>query len=78
MMFRYSVLLGAVIVSAPTIWAALGTQTLPVTDALIHFVIAVPVVAVLFAFVRTYFDSRHTASSPRAKSVDAAKENMVD
>jgi small neutral amino acid transporter SnatA (MarC family) len=52
-MFRASVLSLAVLLSAPTIWAALGAQTISVQTALMRFLITVPIAAVLLALVRT-------------------------
>lgn len=51
-MLRWSVLLGALLVTAPTIWAAFGAQTISVSSALVHYLVAVPIVAVLLALVR--------------------------
>ena len=51
-MFRASVLLVSLLVSAPTVWAALGTQTISVEAAVIRFLITVPIVAVLLGLVR--------------------------
>lgn len=52
MMFRGSVLLVALLFSAPTLWQALVDQTIGVDAAVIRFLIAVPVAAVLLALVR--------------------------
>lgn len=52
MMFRGSVLVLALLVNAPVIWAALGSQTIGVESALIRFLITIPIVAVLLGLVR--------------------------
>ena len=51
-MFRGSVLALALIFSAPTIWQALADQTISVQAALVRFLIAVPIAAVLLGLVR--------------------------
>ncbi len=53
MMFRGSVLLCALVFSAPTLWRALVDQTVGVDVAVIRFLIAVPVAGVLLGLVRT-------------------------
>jgi hypothetical protein len=61
-MFRGSVLLCALLFSLPTLWQALVDQTISVETAVIRFLIAVPVAAVLLALVRTAMErdrSRH-------------------
>jgi hypothetical protein len=55
-MFRGSVLLCALLFSAPTLWQALVDQTTSVETAAIHFLVAVPVAAVLIALVRLAMD----------------------
>jgi hypothetical protein len=52
-MLRGSVLGLALLFSAPTIWQALADQTISVQTALIRFLIAVPIAAVLLGLVRT-------------------------
>jgi hypothetical protein len=49
---RWSVLLLAFVVSLPTLYSALWTQNVPVDSAVVHFLIAVPVMAVLCGLVR--------------------------
>ena len=49
---RWSVLLLAFVVSLPTLYSALWTQDVPVDSAVVHFLIAVPIMAVLCALVR--------------------------
>ena len=66
-MLRGSVLLVALFTAWPTIWAALKDQTLPVQTAMVHFLIAVPIVAVLLGLVRT-------AMAARAKPRSAPKK----
>ena len=52
-MFRGSVLLCALLFSAPTLWQALVDQTVSVENALVRFLIAVPVAGLLLGLVRT-------------------------
>jgi hypothetical protein len=78
MMFRASVLVVALLCTAPTIWAALGKQTVPVDAALLHFLIAVPIVAVLLGLVRMALERKPPARTPRAKQVDRPDGGMVD
>lgn len=52
-MLRWSVLALALLVSAPTLWEGFVTQTIPVDDVLVRFLITVPIVALLLAFVRS-------------------------
>ena len=49
---RWSVLLLAFVVTLPNLYSALWTQTVPVDSAVIHFLIAVPILAVLSELVR--------------------------
>lgn len=64
-MLRGSVLLVALFTAAPTIWAALKDQTLPVQTAMVHFLIAVPIVAVLLGLMRTAMAARGRARPAR-------------
>jgi hypothetical protein len=57
-MFRGSVLLCALLFSLPTLWQALGEQTISVETAVIRFLIAVPVSAVLLWLVRAAMEHR--------------------
>lgn len=51
-MLRGSVLLCALVFSAPTVWQALIAQTVSPERAAVRFLIAVPVAAVLLGLVR--------------------------
>jgi hypothetical protein len=51
-MFRGSVLVCALLFSAPSLWRALVDQDVSVDQALIRFLIAIPVAAVLLGLVR--------------------------
>ena len=51
-MFRGSVLLVALLFSAPVLWQALVSQTVALDTAVLRFFIAVPVAALLLAGVR--------------------------
>lgn len=57
-MLRGSVLGLALLVNLPVLWAALGTQTVPVDAALIRLLITLPVVAVLLGGVRLAMSSK--------------------
>lgn len=57
-MFRGSVLFCALLFSLPTLWQAFAEQTLPVETAVIRFLIAVPVAAILLWLVRTAMEHR--------------------
>jgi K+-sensing histidine kinase KdpD len=63
-MFRGSVLALALIFSAPTIWQALADQTISVQAAIIRFLIAVPIAAVLLGLVR--LSMRRERTTPRS------------
>lgn len=52
-MLRGSVLLLAFVFSFPTIWSALVDRTITVDTAIVRFLIALPVAAVLLALVRS-------------------------
>lgn len=52
-MLRGSVLLLALVFTFPTLWAALVDHTIPVDTAIVRFLVALPVAAVLLALVRT-------------------------
>lgn len=52
-MLRGSVLLVALLFSAPVLWQALIHQTVDIEAAVIRFLIAVPVAAVLLALLRS-------------------------
>lgn len=51
-MFRGSVLLCALLFAAPSLWAALVDQSISVDSAVIRFLIAIPVAALLLGLVR--------------------------
>jgi hypothetical protein len=52
-MFRGSVLLLAFLFSAPVLWRALVTQSVALDVAVIRFLIAIPIAAILVSGVRT-------------------------
>lgn len=68
-MLRGSVLLVALLISAPVLWQALVDQTVGVESAVIRFLIAVPVAAVLMAMLRMASDRRDA----RARRGDRAQ-----
>lgn len=51
-MFRRSVLIIAFIICIPILWAALVEESVPLEDAGIRYLIAVPVAALLLGLVR--------------------------
>jgi hypothetical protein len=51
-MFRWSTLVLALLLSAPVLWKALMEQTVPVDTAVLRFLLALPVAALLLAVVR--------------------------
>lgn len=51
-MLRGSVLLAAILVNFPVLWAALADQTVSVDTALIRLLITLPIVAVLLGALR--------------------------
>ena len=63
-MFRGSVLLCALLFAAPTLWQALVDQTISVETALIRFLIAVPVAAILLGLVRSAMDKPSAHRTP--------------
>jgi hypothetical protein len=63
-MFRGSVLLCALLFAAPTMWQALDDQTISVETALVRFLIAVPVAAILLGLVRSAMDKPSTDRTP--------------
>lgn len=70
-MFRGSVLLCALLFAAPTLWQALVDQTISVETALIRFLIAVPVAAILLGLVRSAMDK---PSAERPSSHEQRRE----
>jgi hypothetical protein len=51
-MFRGSVLLCALLFTAPSLWQALGEQTISLEVALVRLLIAIPVAAILLGLLR--------------------------
>ena len=51
-MFRGSVLLLALLISMPVMWQAFVGQTIGIDQALVRFVLAVPVAALLLGLLR--------------------------
>ncbi len=64
-MFRGSVLLCALLFNAPVIWQALEEQTVSLESATIHFLITVPVMAVLLGLVRMAAQPPRKQRSPQ-------------
>jgi hypothetical protein len=57
-MFRGSVLLCALLFNAPAIWQALALQTVGLETVAVHFLLTVPIIAVLLYLVRMAADHR--------------------
>lgn len=57
-MFRGSVLLCALLFNAPGIWQALALQTVSLETVAVHFLLTVPIIAVLLYLVRLASDRR--------------------
>ena len=73
MIFRGSVLLFALLFNARIVWQALGEQTVSLQTATIHFLITVPVVAVLFGLFRMATRRpRYWSATPRAIRANAS------
>jgi K+-sensing histidine kinase KdpD len=51
-MLRWSTIALALMLSAPTLWQALVDQTVPVDTAVLRFLLAVPIAAILLGLVR--------------------------
>ncbi|SDI82537.1 hypothetical protein SAMN05444157_0335 [Frankineae bacterium MT45] len=75
-MFRGSVILFALLVNARTIWQALYLQTISVETAVIHFLIALPICAVLLWILRVTFNRPTPADS--ADAADDATEHRAN
>lgn len=71
-MFRRSVLIIAFIICIPILWAALVEESVPLEDAGIRYLIAVPVAALLLGLVRLAARTSETESdSDSSDSPDA-------
>ena len=51
-MFRPSVLIVALLFASPVLWQGFTDSSMDVTTVLVHFLVALPVAAVLVALVR--------------------------
>ena len=70
-MFRGSVLLFSLLLNARVIWQALEEQSTSLETATIHFLITVPIVAVLFGLLRMAARRpRPRRPSPQKQSAD--------
>ncbi len=74
---RPSVLVLALLVSAPSVWAALGTQQISVETALVHFLVAVPVMAVLSGLVRLAMQARQERPASRSAKMSTAEDGQL-
>ncbi|MFL6145734.1 MAG: hypothetical protein ACJ72N_28205 [Labedaea sp.] len=72
-MFRFSTLALAAVMSAPSMWQAFVAESLDPTSALLRFLIAVPLAAVMLALpravVRHYRRHRPQQTSVQAEAV---------
>jgi hypothetical protein len=57
-MLRGSVLALTLLLNLPTLWAALGTQTVSLDSALVRLLVTLPIVAVLLGGVRLAMAAR--------------------
>ncbi len=75
-MFRPSVLLLAIVLSAPAMWSGFVSQTMGATEALVRFLIAIPVAAVMLALLRavTAGYGKRVARRPGSDQAGAATE----
>jgi hypothetical protein len=64
-MFRGSVLVCALLFSAPTLWQALVDQSISVEAAVVRFLIAIPVAAVLLGLVRMAMRKQPVSAQPQ-------------
>lgn len=76
-MLRPSVLGLALLLSTPALWEAFASGSIGVTTALIRFLIAVPVAALMLSLLRTVTEgyARSAARRARAALIAAALES---
>jgi hypothetical protein len=72
MMARGSVLLFALLINARVIWQALAEQSVSLESATVHFLITVPIVAILFGLLRM------AARRPASRSRQSAQKQRID
>lgn len=75
-MLRGSVLVCATLFCLPTLWQLLVAQSIPLETAMVRFLIAVPVSAVLLALVRAAM--RHRADPPAESDSHGGAGTYVD
>ena len=75
---RLEVLAIAALVSAPALWAALVSQTLPLDVALMRFLIAVPVCAVGYALLSALFSGYAQVPPPRRRRSDLEGDEALE
>jgi hypothetical protein len=68
-LFRGSVMMLALVLSAPTLWSAFVDHQISVTTALIRLLIAIPAAAILLGALRWVMAS-HSSSTERSQSTD--------
>lgn len=78
-MFKPSTLLIAVVLSSTALWSGFVTGSISVTNALIRFLIAVPVAAAMTFAFRTIVDgyARRAAAASQAAAAEAAAEQAA-
>ena len=69
-MFRYSTLALAAVMTVPALWQAFVTESLDPTSALVRFLIAVPIAAVLLALPRAVIE-HYRRQRPQQEPVQA-------
>ncbi|WP_018685584.1 hypothetical protein [Actinokineospora enzanensis] len=75
-MFRFSTLALALLMSIPSLYAAFVANRLDPTDALIHFLIAVPVAGLLLAIPRAAFQ-RYSGNRSQAAVAELIQAGAV-
>jgi len=58
-MFRWPVLAVALAMSSPALWSAFAAGSMSATDALIRFLIAIPIAAAMLALLRMVVSGYH-------------------
>jgi hypothetical protein len=75
MMFRYPVLLLALVLSLPALWSSVVDGSMSIDVALLRFLIAMPVAAAMLAVLgRMSAGYRHSRRPARARTPDAHAE----
>lgn len=75
-MFRPSVLLLAAVMSGRAIYLALVAGSIPIVNAVIWFLVALPVSAVVLAVLRSQFDSHRRRERAKMREVLANAQHQ--